>query len=217
MDNEVGSSYLQNISKERVNIILQSIKNEDKARAVFDSDTGKFYIAYSDGEGDNDKILLFDFVQQAFSRYVDVYINDFCKLTDGRLLMASDGHILKWEDDYHDISGEEEKIIKMEVETPIYTFGNPLRNKVVSWIFVVFRNYGSNHRLNFELIVDNELKKKFEAYGDNTDREYLSLRYKTTYKGRDFKLRIINDQYSPAEIYAIGFIWKVGETGGEII
>jgi len=218
MDNEVGSSYLQNISKERVNSILQSIENKEKARSVFDSDTGKFYLAYSDTAGDNNKILVFDFEQKAFSQYVDININDFCKLTDGTLLMASDDYILEWTDDAQDImkSGEE-NIIRMDVKTPIYTFGNPLRNKQISRIYTVFRNYGENHRLDFELIIDGEKVREFSVNGDNSQKNYLTFRYKTTYKGRDFQLRIINDQYSPAEVYAVGFLWKMAETGGEII
>ena len=218
MDMEIGSSYIANISKDRINNILKNITEPDLARSVFDPDDSKYYLSYCDDEsGSNNQVLVFDWQQQAFTRYTDININDFTKIADGTLYLAGDNYIGNFGDDYQDSIAGVDTIITMDVETPIYTFDNPVNNKVISRIFLLYKNFGPNSNVEVDLLVDGELVFSFELEGDNSQKDYLACRKKTTWSGRDFQLKIKNDQYSPTEIYAIGFIWKVGETGGEVI
>ena len=218
MDTEVGGKYIRNISKDKVNNVLKNITDPDKTKAIFDPDESKYYIAYcDDGTGVNNNLLVFDWQQQAYSKYTDINVNDFCKLIDGTLMIAGDNYIGKFGNNYTDSIAGKDNTINMNVLTPVYTFGSPIMNKVISRIFILYKNYGPGSTIDIDLLVDGDVKYSFAATGDDSNKEYLSLREKTTWHGRDFQLRIKNEQYSPVEIYSIGFVFNKGETGGDVI
>lgn len=218
MDSEVGSKYIQNISKDKVNNILGKITNEEISKSIFDPDENKYYVSYcDDGTGSNNKLLVFDWERQSYSEYTNVNINDFCKLVDGGLMLAGDDYIGYFNDNYTDSLCGSDNIINLNVLTPVYTFGRPIRNKLVSRIFVLYKNFGINSEIIIQLLVDGEVKQEFTAAGKDNQKEYLVLRKKTNWKGRDFQLRIKNSQYSPTEIYSIGFVYSDAETGGDIL
>jgi hypothetical protein len=218
METEVGQNYITNLAKNRVMEVIKSITDKNKVRTVFNSDTGKYLIAYcDDGTGVNNNILIFDWEGQAFSRYKGLNVNDFCLRQNGDLLIATENHILKMKDDStEDIdSTGAAKIIDFDIKTPKYNFNEPFRRKKITHMFVIFKNFGEAHELDVKLYIDEEVKHQFTVKGDNTGTEIITHREKTHQVGNNFQVEIINNQYSEVEIYGIGFYYQVANTGGD--
>jgi hypothetical protein len=174
-------------------------------------------MAYSDAaDGINNKILTFDFDTAAFSIYTGIQVNDFCQLQNGDLYAASDNFIFKFTDDStEDIRPDgTAAIIPFKMRTAKYNFGNPFLRKNIHKIFIIFKNYGEIHVLKVSLYVDDTKQDEFILNGNNTDNETITKRIKTLYSGNSFQLEIENDQYSPVEIYGLGFYYSEADTGG---
>jgi len=217
MENEADQNYIANITKDRVSSIIKNCTNKPAIRTVFHSESGRFMMAYSDAaDGINNKILTFDFDTAAFSIYTGIQVNDFCQLQNGDLYAASDNFIFKFTDDStEDIRPDgTAAIIPFKMRTAKYNFGNPFLKKNVHKIFIIFKNYGEIHELKVSLYVDDTKQDEFILNGDNSDNETITKRIKTLYSGNNFQLEIENTQYSPAEIYGIGFYYSEANTGG---
>ena len=218
MEAEVGSNFIVNISKNRVNSIINSIKGEDKVRTIFDNDTGLYMIAYcDDASGRNNKILAFDWDLKAFANYTGLKVNDFCKRANGDLLLAIKDYILRVVPDGtedRDDTGTA-KIINFDIKTPKYNFNLPLRKKRVSYVYVLFKNFGPQHELDIKLYVDDEAKEAYTIKGDDDYSGIITHRKKLDYTGNYFQLEIINDQYSEVELYGVGFDYEQVPTVGD--
>jgi len=217
MENEAGENYIVNITKDRVSSIIKNCTNKSAIRSVFHSETGRFMMAYSDqSSGVNNKILTFDFDNKAFSIYEGLQVNDFCQLLNGDLYAASDNYIIKFtEDSTEDITPSgTAAVINFKMKTPKYSFGNPFLRKKITKIFVMFKNYGEVHELKVSLYIDDTKKEEYTINGDSSDNEIITKRLTTYYSGNNFQLEIENTQYSPVEIYGIGFYYAEADTGG---
>ena len=104
--------------------------------------------------------------------------------------------------------------IPFRMKTAKYNFGNPFLRKNIHKIFIIFKNYGEVHELKVSLYVDDTKKEEYTINGDNSDNETITKRIKTLYSGNNFQLEIENDQYSPVEIYGLGFYYSEADTGG---
>ena len=220
MESKLGEQYIYNKAKNRVMSAINEITDEDKVRAIYNSDTGRYMVAYcDDGTGINNKVLSFDWDTGAFSIYSGLSINDFCQRENGDILMATENYILKLdESSTEDIQPDgTTTTIDMDVKTSKYQFEEPFKNKKLTRIFVIFKNYGSTHNLDVKLYVDDEIKHTYTITGKDNGENTMTHREKTTHVGKEFQLEIINNQYSPAEIYGIGFEYKPVRTGGSTV
>lgn len=210
MDTAVGG-YIKSLSKNKVDNLLREIKDLNNVKCVYHPEHHKFYLAI------DDKILVLDTATESYSLY-DLDINDFVLMNDGTLYMAAQSTVVSFSDIYEDMSGDETaEIIKMMVATPEYTLKNSLANKLVSRLFVTYKNFGPETRIDLKLLVDGEMKQEFELWGDDSQKNFLSMRRKLRWRGKTFQLKFISDQYGPAEVYAVGFEYKQAETGGKTI
>lgn len=217
MEAEPGSGYIMNIAKDKVLNVLHSITAPEKVKTVFNSDTGEFFIAYCDDDsGRNNKILTFDWELRAFSRYEGLKVNDFCLRQNGELLLATENYILKLDKDSQEDIGPDgiRKVYNFHIKTAKYNFGSVIVKKRVSRIFVIFRNFGELHELKVRLIVDDEPKQEFVINGDNSGKDVLVFRQKTSHVGNNFQLEIENTQYYEVEIYGIGFYYSYVDADG---
>lgn len=220
MEAEVGKDFIVNLTKNRVNSAIRSITDKDSVRTVFDNDTGLHLTAYcDDGSGRNNKLLAFDWDTRAFTRYTGLQVNDFCKRANGDLLLATENYLLKVvEGGTEDIDKDGvARVINFQAKTSKYNFGLPFDKKMISRIYVIFKNYGPLHELKIKLYVDDVLKDEYTITGDDSGSEVVTHMRKTTHKGNYFQLEIINDQYSEVEVYGIGFDWeKVSKAGDRL-
>ena len=218
MENEAGQGYIMNMTKDRVNKIIQGITNKENVRSVFYSKESKLFVAYSDQEsGVNNKILVFDFENKSFSLYTDIQINDFCLLQTGDLYAATNNYILKLTDDStEDIKPDgTSSIIDFKMKTPKYGLDNPFIKKKLIKMFLIYKNFGSNHELKVSLYADETKVQENIVKGDDSGTEIITKRIKTYHSGNNFQVEIENTQYSEVEIYGIGFYYTVADTGGD--
>ena len=131
-------------------------------------------------------------------------------------MLATENYILKLDKDSQEDIGPDgiRKVYNFHIKTAKYNFGSIVVKKRVSRIFVIFRNFGELHELKVRLIVDDEPKQEFVINGDNSGKDVLVFRQKTSHVGNNFQLEIENTQYSEVEIYGIGFYYSYVDADG---
>lgn len=218
MDTEVGSQYIHNIAKNRVKTEVDNVTDEDMARAVFDSDNGIYMVSLcDDGTGRNNKTIVYDWELSAFAQDTGLSVNDYCKMQDGTLYAALDNYIVEMNTGYQDIDTDDGSAdnITFTVKTGKYSLKNPLQRKIVSAIYIIYKNLGTSHEIEVTPYVDDEAQTTFTLSGDATSVEIITYRKKVTYVGNYFQLEITNDQNLATEIYGIGFEYDYVSLSGE--
>jgi hypothetical protein len=138
----------------KVTNLIKSIVKPEKAVAVFDG--RRYLLAYCDDAtlNYNNKVLVFDTVLGAFTRYTNIYINTFCRKLDGTLLFGSaknDGYIYKFDDVYND----DGNVINMRVVTKPYALSDNAFtiNKLKRFYLSIKQDIAEN-KLNIKLKFD---------------------------------------------------------------
>src|SRR5690606_6560658 len=134
---EPTEGLIRNFAANRVETLLRGVRIPERAVAVFDSNNQRYMLAYGEGEDAvrNNSILVFDWTLGAFTRYTNLFVNDFCHRLNGDLLAATNGYILKLGvgDRDHD------QPITMDVLTKAYNLDFPFHKKRLLRLYCAFR------------------------------------------------------------------------------
>jgi len=220
MGTETEGRFIDNVAKDRVMSIINSITNPETAVSLFDRANQELYIAFcDDGTGRNNKVLVYNFSTKGFSLYEDISINDFLQLDDNTILAGTENYIIEMNTGTSDVnvSNGGENIIDFAIQTSELNLEQPFNRKKVEQVFIKFRNYGSSHSFDITLMVDGEIEQTYTISGDDNKPQVMTHRKKTTLVGNTFKIKIDESMYSEMEIYSIGFVYKVVRTDGEIV
>lgn len=214
---EASNEHIRNLSKNRVLSILKEITDPKAATAVYDRKNERYMLAFcDDGSGRNNKVLVYDWTHQNYTLWTGLHINDFCSTIDGRLLAATENYIVEMNETTEDITDDgSDKIIDFDVKTTRYNFGAPFTRKKLQKLHISFRNFGEDHEIEVDLIVDDEVVANFMVSGDDSDTEIITFRKPITVTGNNFQFRFRNEQYSKVEIYGIGFKFVPAPSAGD--
>ena len=136
-----NNSGVRNISHGKVEKTLASITNHKQCTSVFHGDI--YYLAFSDNEDTrNNKVLLYDTQNKAFSLFKDITVNDFQYTNDGKLLFGSKNYVLLYDQNkYTDVDVEtgEEKKIEFTVRTGSLNIASLGSNVFFDKLFLKFK------------------------------------------------------------------------------
>lgn len=227
-----NEQLLKNITENKVTSIIKQIKNLSNTCAVYDAFSEKYLLAYNDeNAGRNSKILVYDWVLGSFTRWTGIGdINDFCLCSNGDLLIASNGYILKLReglDDWDTITGTY-KPIEFHIRTKQYNLDYPFHLKKIKKFYLASRQYTDNTTtMDISVIVDY-VTKSFNnisldeslVWGKEWGKiwgwvDYVTKEGRIGLKGKRIQLSIDSKGLSvPITLYGIAFEFKVRKPKG---
>ncbi len=135
-----GDELVRDLSADKVSTLVQGILRPEMACGVYDSDRGRYLLAYSDDptKEANNRVLVCSWPLQVFTRFTGWKVNDWCLRRSRKLLFASNNYILAAETGYEDvdISTGEAMPIRAEIETKRFNFDLPFFIKRTTKLFV---------------------------------------------------------------------------------
>ncbi len=152
---QAGEDLVPNLAKFKVTGLLKGIVYPEKARGVYDPYNERYLLAYCDDPNilRNNRILVYDWSLQAFTRYTGVWANDLCYRANGDLLVATDGYILKMGEGYRD---GPEQAIEMTVKTKAFNLEYPFHKKRMLRLYTCFRQADIDVcRIDARILVDD--------------------------------------------------------------
>lgn len=227
-----GNELVKNIAKDKVTKVIRSAVHTDTMCAVYDKYNERYLLAYGDDplNARNNKVLVLDWGLQAFTRYTEWQVNDFCQRADGTLLIATNGYILKTGQGSNnfDVTAGAYASIPYKVSTKQFNLDYPFHIKKVKKTFVAAKQVEAETSSinitvtdNYEEIIfsDVSLDDSFSwgeiwgnqwGYSDYTDKEL-----KTKLKGKRVQVIFENNKLDePVTIYGLAFLFKVSKPKG---
>ena len=160
-----SSKGLSNITYNKVMNEIKNINNKTEVNSIYDSSNNRYMLAYSNTEGRNDKILVYDWQLDAFSRWTGLQANDFCYTKDGKLLMASDNYIKELNQNNRNNN------VDMHVKFRKTILDNPYLYKLINNLFITVSNYNDDTKAIIHI--------------DNNEISYNITSEKTRHKVKD--------------------------------
>lgn len=157
-----NNSAVKNISEDKIENTIKSIMDKSKCVSVYYN--GIYYLAYNDGIGENNKILLYYTDKKAFTLYTGVQVNDFLYRKNGDLEFASKNYSLRFNNSKFvdiDVDTGNEKRIEIEIKTTNLALDNFVSPKFFDKLFI-HANVSSN-------TTDEHLKVLVRVDADYTD------------------------------------------------
>ncbi len=179
-----GEELIANLAANRVTNAIRGIVHPEKCCAVYDPYNERYLLAYCDDPAidRNNRVLVYDWGLHAFTRYTDLYINDFCYRQNGDLLAATDGYIIKMGEGYRDYG---DRPIRMLAATKPYVL--ELTDATVYDSFIWGDEWG-------------------KMWGW---RNLVTSRMKISQSGHRVQVEITNSQIDiPTTIYGIAFEYR---------
>jgi len=124
---EAEGELIQNFAQNRVMKIINSIENYRDVNCVYDIRNSKLMLAYGE-----DKVLIYDFRINAFYRWTDMPVMDFCYRRNDDILASIGNKIIKlYSGDYNGV---------FRIVTPRYFLDNPFWRKNLKNVYVALEN-----------------------------------------------------------------------------
>lgn len=224
-----GENLIYNVAEGKVAAIIREIPNKENCFALFDRVKDRYILCYGVGDR-NDRMLVMDWEQQAFSIYTGIYPNSLCQRTDGTILIASRNYILQFTEDYRDFDVEagEYVPIKYKMATKQYASRTPFNIKKYKKLFIACRQYlEPREESKINLLVSygyaNDYYPEIDMnesllWGDPwgyvwgwTDLVTKEIKIKGRGSGKGHRVQVtINSDvfYQPLTIYGIGVMLK---------
>lgn len=220
---------VRNLTKNKTSSIVKKIPNAALCCGVYDAVNERYLLAYKDelsGEH-NDKVLVYNWKIGGFTRYVDIYINDFCITHDGRLLAASNNYILELNKGYND----GENPVRVNIETKNYQLDHYFVIKKTKNLYVALRHGSKGSQITIHLRADEEESNIIGTlsetegvliWGEGTwglrwgFSDIITRMARIRAKGYRFQVGIrFASQNEPFSLYGIAFEYKPTRKRGE--
>ena len=133
-----GKDIIKKITESRIEKTMRSIANNAKCRGIFHDNI--YYLAFNVDGLKNDKVLKYEWDTKSFTIKTNWKVNAW--LYDPQnLYFASKNFLLKANDGYNDIDVETGEVIvnRFRVMLKEYSLGNPLSQKVLQFIGLIFK------------------------------------------------------------------------------
>lgn len=154
---------VNNLALNRVTGIINNIANPSACCAVYDIKRECYYLAYQgeNSPGQNDRVLVYNWKLNAFSRYTGLFLNDICLRYNGDILAATfynegavrKGAIIKLNTGYNDFG---DRPIDFRIQTKQHQLDYPFFIKKVRALYVAFKHgAGSSAAMNIYVGVDS--------------------------------------------------------------
>lgn len=232
-----GDELVKNRAINKVANIIRSIVHPETARAVFDKLNERYLLAYGDDpdEPRNNKVLVLDWGLQSFTKYTGWQVNDFLQRSNGDLLVASNGYILKTGQGYKDfdVTTGKYKQIKFHVKTKHYCLSSAnmdltFYNKVVSRLLIRAKQFDAEassielyltadyRRHNFDPLPLDESLAWGETWGNLWGwSDLVTKEAVVKAKGMRFQLEFVNEKINePVVIYGVAFMFEPRKAKG---
>lgn len=227
-----GDELVKNRTKNKVTSIIRSIANRGIACSLYDRINERYLMAYTDtpGAARNNKIMVLDWDLQSFIVYTGLQVNDFCQLSNGDILLASDGYILKMGEGYKDWDCEtgSYKAINWLVKSKQYNLDHPFNIKKFKKFFFAAKQFDKEEvnvdirlMLGYEEVVFSSisLDESF-AWGDIWGKPWGwtdLITKEARVKGKELRIQVelsnnVVDQ--PAVIYGFAFQYALKKVKG---
>jgi len=228
---EPTEGLILNFAANKVEALLRQIRIPERAVAVFDSNNQRYMLAYGEGEDAvrNNRILVFDWTLRAFTRYTNLFVNDFCYRLNGDLLAATNGYILKMNTGYNDHN----QPIEMRVRTKQFNLDHPFHKKNLLRLYIGFRQpEQGTSLLTLRLYVDDILRGEIieaalyenfvwgeSKWGDIWGyRSTVTTRTRIYGSGHRVQVEFFNAQPDdPTTIYGIAFEFRPKRAKGRLL
>jgi hypothetical protein len=218
-DNMVpGEQFMQSISAKKVDTYLNAITDQDEAVATYDSKNKRYLLGFcDDSSGENNKILCYDEVLNAFTLWTGISPYDILYREDGTVLIATENFILKLDDSVYldiNIPTINTKNIEVSVKSPFPLVSSLFNRKRIAKVYLCFKHYqllGFPTTLTLNLYADNSSVKAYSISGA-LDNELKYIREEVSFIGDRFYLLIGKTDAAALEVYGVGFDYEEIET-----
>ena len=141
---EAEGELINNIAQNRVMKLINDIENPRDVKCVYDVRNSRYMLAYGE-----DKILIYDFNLNAFYRWTNMPIKDFCyRRNDEILASVGDKMIRLYKGDYNGI---------FRIVTPRYHLDGPFWRKKVENVYIAIENPQINgYGVDVRVFMDDE-------------------------------------------------------------
>lgn len=137
-----------NLSINRVTSVLKDICHPSTMVSCYDNMKQRYLLAYGDdpNNSQNNRILVYDFARNCFSRFTGIQTDSFCATADGRILIGSGTYLLQLDEGVNDwdISTDGYKAIATWVRTKGWDFNNPFVVKKIKKTFVAAYQFATS-------------------------------------------------------------------------
>lgn len=136
-----------NITENKISNVIKSVYNKENIMTMFVSKDNKYFLAYSETSGANDKLLMGDWNIGAFSVWDNLDCNDIEYTLDGNLYLSHGDTIYRLTEDYINP-------VTMKFRTGEFVLGNPYDDKLIRRLHVSLNKVTGNSKI--KLITDDE-------------------------------------------------------------
>jgi hypothetical protein len=216
-----GKDIIKKITENRVEKIMDSIKDRKMCRGVFYDNV--YYLAYNTDGVKNDKVLKYEWDTKSFTVRPGWIVNQWLPDPED-LYFASKNFLLKANDGYSDIDVEtgEKKPIRFHIKTKSYSLGNIFSTKNLRFIGLVFKqNTEPKSDIDINVImgyeeyaVDEVNLAESLVYGRDWGAiwgfsESITKMMEVSRASNAFQVELINDNLDdPVTLIGIGFIFE---------
>lgn len=133
-----GKDIIKKITENRIEKTMRSISNKAKCRGIFHDNV--YYLAFNTDGQKNDQVLKYEWDTKSFTIKTNWRVNAWL-FDPENLYFASKNYLLRANDGYDDIDVETGEVIpnRFRVKLKEYALGNPLSQKVVQFIGLIFK------------------------------------------------------------------------------
>jgi len=227
-----SDELIKNRTKDKVTSIIRAITNQEIACGIYDRINERYLMAYTDvaSATRNSKILALDWGLQRFTRYTGLQANDFCQRSNGDILIASNGYILKMGQGYKDwdVDTGNYKAISWLVKSKHYNLDYPFHIKKLKKFFLAAKQFDIEaSSVDIKLLMDYQyldlssvsLDESFswgEVWGNPWGWSDLSTKEaRVKAKGSRVQVEMSNDTIDePVVIYGFAFEYKPKKAKG---
>ena len=217
------------LSENKVGSIVRNIQ---QACAVYDDRSKRYLLAYSDVQAARpDKVLVFDWELKAFTRYTGFVVNDLLVRSNGDVLVATNGYILRLGQGYKDfdVTTGGYKAIAFQVKTKQFSLDYPLHIKKLYRFLLAARQYqAETSSVRIDVTCDYKTQSlnsvSLDAsfvWGEEWGKTWgytdlITKEGRLRFKGARVQVSFSNEGLDePLTIYAVGFEFKPRRAKGE--
>jgi hypothetical protein len=227
-----GNEMVHNMAHGKVSSVMRSAVHQNTMCALFDKANERYLLAYGDDPTNprNNRILVLDWNLQAFTRYTEWSVNEFCQRSDGTILIATNNHILKMNsgNNSYDVVNRQSTPIPMAVKTKQFSLGSLFNIKKTKKMFLAAKQYDVEVSTVDVTITDNyktieydgiSLDDSFtwgETWGNTWGySDYTNKQMKVKLKGQRIQAIFKNTQLDqPVTIYGLSFAYQIKRAKG---
>jgi hypothetical protein len=219
-----GDQLVKDLTKNKVSSVIRSITDQTISCGVYDNVNNRYLLAYCDDSTltRNNKILVYDWELKAFTRYTGLRVNDFLMRSNGDLLAATDGYIVKLNQEvYKDYDSRQ---ISMQVKTKWYSLDKPFHIKKLVKLFLYAQQFATEesglvtsvstgyNTVNYGRVSLDESLVWDEAWGAAWGySDYSAKQLACRLRGHRFQATFTNDYLNePVTWYGLAFKYELG-------